>query len=268
MDLSSILGVAGGIAGNIALPGIGGAVGSTAGKALGGAVSKKGGSGGKSGSTAGLSAGLGLLQEIQAANLKKKANQAFPDLVDPNQAAFLAELGQKRKSIDTGADFAAGMGAIDTTNAGTNDAIVKSTGGDVGGTIQGLLQSERAAGDSKNAVLAQGQQQQTQYNAMYENMLNQISAKKMQLQLARSQQYRAEWAKMKQQANQNLLAGIGRGMSGNQPSAQSQPQSTQSAPGSYQPGIYTDLLNLQKNIGTMNQSPIGDASLVLPGNIS
>jgi len=266
MDISSILSVAGGVAGNMALPGIGGAIGSSAGKALGGAVSKKSGSSGSAGgdSASGLAAGIGLLQQIQAARLKNKADSAFPDFVDPNQSAFLAELAQKRKSIETGADFAAGMNAIDATNAGTNDAITKVTGGDVGGTIQGLLQSERAAGDSKNAVLAQGQQQQANYNAMYEQMLNQISAKKMQLQLARSQQYRAEWAKKQQIANQNLMAGISRAATANQ---QTSAPGT-SAVGAYQPGMFTDVLNLKKDVGAVNQKPIDNASLNLPGNIA
>jgi len=151
---------------------------------------------------------MGAIQSIKAKKLKDKADSAMPELVDPGQAAFLSELNQKRRSIDTGADFAAGMQAIDTTNAGTNDALVRSAGGDASGTIQALLQSERVAGDSKNNVLAQGQQQQAQYNSMYGNLLNDMSQRRLELQLMRSQQARAEWAKMQSNASKNVQAGI------------------------------------------------------------
>jgi len=150
----------------------------------------------------------GAVQQIQASKLKKRAESAFPELVDPNQASYLAELNQKRRSIETGADFAAGMQAADTTQASTNDAIVQSSGGDVGGTLQALLQGQRVAGDTKNKVLSEGQQQQFGYDNAYGNMLNQISARKLQLQLLRSNQARAEWAAKQKSASQNLQAGI------------------------------------------------------------
>jgi len=161
---STIGGVAGGALGNALLPGIGGAIGSSLGSAIGGSIGKNGSQGESKGSGMGspqaaLGAGMGILQNLQAMKLKNQAETAMPGFVDPNQSAFLAELAQKRKSIETGADFAAGMNTIDTTNAGTNEAIVRSTGGDVGGTIQALLQSQGMANQAKNNVLAQGQQQ-------------------------------------------------------------------------------------------------------------
>lgn len=173
---------------------------------------------------------MGLIQTIQAKKLKDRAESAFPDLVDPSQAAYLAELGQKRKSIETGADFAQGMQAINATNAGTNDAIVRSTGGDAGGTIQALLQSERVAGDAKNNVLAQGQQQQMQYSQMYQGMLDQIAVRKLQLQMQRSQQAQAEWAAKQKSASQNLMTGIaGFSGAGSPNMAGAQTPATQSA---------------------------------------
>jgi hypothetical protein len=210
---STIGGLAGGALGNILLPGIGGAIGSSLGSAIGGSIGKNGSQGESKGSgspQAGLSSGIGILQNLQANKLKRQADAAMPGFVDPNQSAFLAELAQKRKSIDTGADFAAGMNTIDSTNAGTNDAIVRSTGGDVGGTIQALLQSQGMANQAKNNVLAQGQQQQMQYNQMYGSLLNRVEQRKLEIQMYRSQQARAEWAKKQQQANQNMMAGLGR----------------------------------------------------------
>lgn len=162
---------------------------------------------------AGLNLATSLFQEIKANKLKNKAESAFPDLVDPNQSAYLAELDQKRKSIETGAAFQSGMDAIDQTTASTQNAITKSTGGDVTSTIQSLLQAARNSGRAKNEVLAQGQNQQFAYNNLYGNLMNQISGRKMQLQMQRSQQNLAEWSKMKQGANQNFQAGAAGGAS-------------------------------------------------------
>lgn len=190
---------AGGGGGGGEKKGGGGAIGSIIGRAK---------SDGNKPKQATMAIATGIIQQIQANKLRKKAEGAFPDMVDPNQAGYLAELGQKRKSIDTGADFAAGMNAIDTTNAGTNEALTKVTGGDATGTIQALLQSERTSADAKNNVLAQGQQQQLAYTQQYGDLLNQISNRKTQLQMQRSQQARAEWAQKQQAANQNWMVGI------------------------------------------------------------
>lgn len=155
-----------------------------------------------------ISGAAGIVQQIQANKLKKRAESAFPDLVDPSQAAFLSELGQKRKSLDTGSAFATGMQNIDATQAGTNEALVRAAGGDTGSTMQALLQSQRVAGDSKNAVIAQGQAQQLAYTNAYQGMLDQIAARKLQLQMQRSQQAQAEWAAKQKVASQNLMAAV------------------------------------------------------------
>jgi len=156
----------------------------------------------------GTQAALGIIQNIQANKLKKNADSAAPPLVDPNQAAFLSELNQKRASLDSGTAFAAGINNINATGAGTNNALVRAGGGDVGGTIQSLLESERATNDSKNQLMGQGQHEQDFNNTMYGDLLNKVSARKMQLQLQKSQQLRAEWAQKQQGANQNTMAGF------------------------------------------------------------
>lgn len=177
-------------------------------KTAGGAL-KGGMSGGPQGAAvgAGLSLATGLLQEFKANKLKKAADSAYPELVDPNQASFLAEMDQKRKSMETGAAFQTGMEAIDSGTEGINQAVARNTNGDVGSTIQSLLMAQRGANNAKNQVLANGQNAQMGYDQMYGGLLNQISARKLQLQLQRSQQNLAEWSKMKQSGNQNTMAG-------------------------------------------------------------
>ena len=154
-----------------------------------------------------IGTGVGVMQMIQAARAKRKADSAFPSLVDPEQAGFLAELNQKKKAINTGADFAVGMNAIDETTAGTQDAIVQSTGGDVGGTIQGLIQAQRAGDKGKNQVLATGQESQKYYTGLYGDVLKNISSRKMELQLARYNQNMMEWAGLAGKGTDNVMAG-------------------------------------------------------------
>ncbi len=189
---------------------------------MGGMMGKGGGGGGGGGG--GMMSGLmeranmpkqatmglatGAFQALQAMKLKKKAESAMPPTVDPRQAAFLSELNQKRKAIDTGADFAAGMSAVDTTQAGTNENIIRAGGGDAGGTMMALLQAQRGASDAKNKVLAEGQGQQQFYTSQFGDLNNKIAARAMQLQMYRSQQARAEWAAKKQAADANIMAGV------------------------------------------------------------
>ena len=159
-DVSSLMGSMGSMGGSSG--GGGGSMGSM------GGMSGGGGGGGVSGaaSASGIGTVTALVQTIQAMNAKKRANAAAPEKIDPRQAAFLSELAQKRKSIDTGAEFATGMQTVDDTMAGTNDAIVHSSGGDAAGTVQALLQSAVLAGKQKNQVLAQGQQQQEEMECL------------------------------------------------------------------------------------------------------
>lgn len=193
-----------------------GGVASGAGGAAGGLGSMLSGLGG--GGSGLLKGGMGLatslIQNLSANKAKKNANSLMPGQVDPRQAQFLAELNQKRKAIDTGADFGTGMNAINGTNASTNEALTRASGGDVGATIQGLLGSQRTANDGQNNVLAQGQQQQMGYNSMFNELNNKIAARSMQIQMQKSQQARAEWAQKKQSANQNGMAGAANLLSG------------------------------------------------------
>lgn len=197
--------LAGGAIGNAIAPGAGGVIGSALGD--------------KAGSI--LSTTTGMLQNLQAKKLDQRAQSAMPSLIDPNQSSYLAELNQKRKSLETGSAFASANQAADTAQAQASNAIVNASGGDVGSTIQSLLQSQRAANDSKNNAIGQGQAQQLAVNNAYQDMLDQVSGRKLQLQMYNTQRLRALEAQKKTFANQNMNAGISRLLSGIKPS---QPQ--------------------------------------------
>lgn len=220
-------GILGAAAGTAIAPGIGTTIGGSLGSQVGGSLDSSssstpaatnttangggGGIGDNSNNTMkqGVGYGMGALQLIQSMRDNNKANASLPGLIDPNQAAFAAELAQKRKALDTGAEYASGLNAVDQTTANTQDAITKVTGGDVGGTVQGLLQAERVGGAGKNEVVAQGAKNQLVYNNMYQELMNKIAARKLQLQMYQSQQALAQGTQEHQDGVANILAAAG-----------------------------------------------------------
>lgn len=147
-----------------------------------------------------LGGAKGVGQMISGARSRRAADNFQPAQYDPQQLAWLAEIQQKRRSINSGSAYAADMAAIDATTAGTNQAIAGAAGGDVGGTIQGLLAASQAANRSKNNVLAQGQNQMYQYTAFGSQMQNLISQRALEVDLAQQAQQRAQWAQSQQDA--------------------------------------------------------------------
>lgn len=176
-----------------------------------GKIGGGGSGGGLAGKAVGAVTGLATsaVQGLQALKLKKKADAAMPELVDPRQASYLAELNQKRRSIETGADFASATNQAESGQAAANDAITHASGGDTGSTIQGLLQAQRNAGDIKNQAIAQGQSQQQFYDNAFGGLQREMSARALQLQLLNSQQLRAQWDQKSKAAGANFQGAIG-----------------------------------------------------------
>lgn len=182
---------------------IGGAIGGTSGAATGGKI------GGSLGSLI-----RRPMQSRAAKQLKTEAESLFPQYEDPRQLAQLARLQQMQKSLETGAEFQGARDAAMQNVAGTQAGIVRSTGGDVGSALQGLLQSQRVGGQQINQAYGQAAERRAQLTPLEISLGNLISARKMELGLAQSQQKMAEWAKMQQQLNQNLRADLARGETG------------------------------------------------------
>jgi hypothetical protein len=168
------------------IPGIGTAIGAGAGAILGA-----------------IKGGIQLHNANKAGNA---ANSLQPGLYDPMQTAMLDEIQQKKNSLQSGSAYASNMGAIDATTAGTQNAITQVTGGDVSGTIEGLLAAQTNAGRAKNQVLGQADQANQFYSTLGVDLQNKISSRSMELQLAMQAQKRAEWAQGKQNAMGNLNA--------------------------------------------------------------
>lgn len=150
--------------------------------------------------------------QASAMKLKKQAEAMAPPKEDPRQLARLAQLQQMQRSLltGTGAQTQAAKGAAEQGIAGTQSAISRMAGGNVGSTIQGLLQAQRVGGSQINEAMATGAQQGMQMNPLIDALNNAIAQRKLELQLAEQQQKMPEWANMQQQTGQNLRAGMAR----------------------------------------------------------
>lgn len=162
--------------------------------------------GGLSGAAVGL--GVGLFQNVASGMAKDRANNMQPTLYDPTSLALLEEINQRRAGVQTGSAFAADMNAIQTAQAGTQQAIVAAGGGDAGGTMSALLAAQQNAGQAANQVLAQDQREQQFNTTLFADLQRQIASRAMELRLAFSAQDRAEWAQGKQNAFANTQAGM------------------------------------------------------------
>lgn len=224
---------------------------------------------GKIGNRAGAAVGTatGAVQLIKANAEKKRAMDSTPEMVDPNQAAFLSELQQKRNALNTGSEYTSSLDAVNDKMAQTQDVLAGNSGGDAGGTIAALLKSQQVANQGQGQILAQGQQSENAYNGLYNNLLDKMTQRKLELGLLDRAQNLAEWAQNKQAGAANFLGGIQSFMDWNggdkkatNPAANSgvadsgqAGQSIANAPGNLRQGVGGF------NLGTQNQNLGGSA---------
>jgi hypothetical protein len=153
---------------------------------------------------------LGLIQSARANKMLRKADNAAPSLYDAQQQAYLSEINQKRRSIQSGSAYAGQIGQIRQNMAGTQQAVLQSSGGDSTGTLSGLLASQAVANRGNNEVFAQEGQQQLQYDTLGSALTNKMADRAMQLQLAKSLQLRTQGMQKKQDAFANTMGGLAR----------------------------------------------------------
>lgn len=161
--------------------------------------------GNRAGTIVGIGEGVG--QMISANKAKKRAADDMPEMVDPAQGAFLAELQQKKNALNTGSEYASSLDAIGDNMAQTQDTLAGNSGGDVGGTVSALLKSQMVANKGTGNMLAQGQQSEGMYTGLYGNLLDKVAQRKMELGLLGHAQNMAEWAQDKQAGMANITAG-------------------------------------------------------------
>jgi len=197
------------------------AVGKMAGGMMGkaGGMMGGGGGGGKGGgmmkgiargAAAPISMAVGLGQMIAGAVQKKKAEKLMPGMEDPEQRAELEDVKQRMASATSGTDAmtAANLRNVAQGTAQTQNTIARNTGGDVGGTVSAMLQSQRTGDSSANQVYGQARQQLPYFMTMKNTMLNNIAQRKLELGLLKHNQVQAQAEANKKSGFGNLMQGV------------------------------------------------------------
>lgn len=168
---------------------------------------------------AGASMLTGIGQAIAGAVQRKQAEKNMPADEDPEQRAELERLKQDMRSMRSGTDATtqANLREINQGTAQTQQAIARNTGGNVGGTISGLLQAQRTGANQAGQVYGQARQQSNYFQSLRDQMQNRIAQRKLELGMYRNQQDMARSATNEQEGFQNIAQGAssGLGMIGN-----------------------------------------------------
>jgi hypothetical protein len=160
-------------------------------------------------STGGLSAPIGmaagaLLGGATAGMKQSKANKAQEiPMVDPMESARLAQLEQQRKSLMSGTDAVTQQNISDINNqaSASMNAITKSTGGDVAGTVDALLKSQKSAQNAINQSVAGASQRLPYFDTAGAQLLDKIADRRLQLERLRRGQALAENAQARKESN-------------------------------------------------------------------
>lgn len=140
---------------------------------------------------------------------QQRANQAqnIP-LVDPMERARLAQLEQTRKAISSGTDVMTQQAIQQQQNVGkaAQSALARSTGGDVGSTVDALLKAQKATQGGINQAMAQNAQRLPYFQSAEGDLLSRIAQRKLELGLLNRAQKTAEAAQAQTNANINAQA--------------------------------------------------------------
>jgi len=154
-------------------------------------------------------AGGAIIGGVAAGIKNKKAtdSQQIP-LVDPLERARLAQLEQSRKNIMSGTDTLTQQSISQQQNIGkaAQTALSRVTGGDVGGTMDALLKSQKATQGGVNQAIGQSQTRLPYFDSAQGGLMSKISARKLQLQRLMRDQATAENAQARTDANVNSQA--------------------------------------------------------------
>ena len=153
--------------------------------------------------------GGAIIGGVGAGIKQNKANNAQDiPLVDPIERARLASLEQLRKSVSSGTDALTQQGISQQQNIGRSaqGAISKSTGGDVGSTVDALLRSQKSTQGGVNQLVAANQNRLPYFDNAVSQMGSRISQRKLELGLLDRSQAVAENAQARTDNNINSQA--------------------------------------------------------------
>ena len=179
--------------GSAIAPGIGTLIGSGVG-AVGGAI-------------------MGAGRENKKRKDREEIQALLPSQEDPTNSARMSEINQIAANIGAGTDSLTQTGLDDVarSTAGTQSKLVRATGGNVGGTVDALLKAQRAGGRQSNEVLGQAQTRLPFFQNLKQNISDNRSQRKLELQLLNKAQLSAENAQDKTTDNINREAAFATG---------------------------------------------------------
>lgn len=183
--------IAGGVIGSVVAPGSGTAAGAKIGKAAG----------------AGLGASLGAFGSLRKQKELEGASQI--DFIDQEQLRRQQQLDMMSKNISSGADALTrnNIGQIERGTAQTQNALLRSSGGGVGATTQGLLQAQRNSSSAVNAALA-NRNNLPQFQNLAQQIASKTAQRRLDLDLMKKNQSSAEYAQMQTDKNLNANAAL------------------------------------------------------------
>ena len=188
--------------------GLGGATGS--GALSGAGMGAKIGSAIAPGVGTAIGAGVGALAGgISGRSKQKAANKAQEiPLVDPAERARLAQLDQTRKNLAQGSDVMTQQALKQQQNVGkgAQTALSRSTAGDVGGTMDALLRSQKATQGGMNQTIAQSANRLPYFDSATGGLTSRIAQRKLELGLLNRSQKTAESAQGRTDSNINAQA--------------------------------------------------------------
>jgi len=196
MPIGAIAGIAGGLISSIA------------------GLFKKGGSGG--GSSGGnnswltnlLFPGMMAAGAIKSGIAKKKANAMNVPLVDYNQQMMLNQMKQKQASLESGAAYLPQQEAIKQQGLSAQNAVLRSTGGDVGATVEALSRINRSTGRNMNELYGNMSMEGLQMTGVMNQLVQQMADRSLTIQTQAKQQALADAIKQKQQYQQGLVTSL------------------------------------------------------------
>lgn len=131
-----------------------------------------------------IGAGAGSAQVLLGLIMNRRAKNSKPYDVDPEVAAFRANLEMKRKNLAySGITTAAGTNAVKQNQAAALDKIAATGVGNTGAVASAMGVSQLAADQGVNQVLAQNGQQDQFLTSLSDNILKSMSSRKLDLQM-------------------------------------------------------------------------------------
>lgn len=115
----------------------------------------------------------------RSASAKKKAEESKPPLEDPETRDMYEGMKQRLRAVRTGAETAPEMRETRQMVAETQQEMTRSTGGDVAGTMNAMLQAQREGQRNVNQIIGQ---RRKYYTGLVRDMQQRIAQRRMELQ--------------------------------------------------------------------------------------